>query len=282
VEALADVADKSELVDILNIEAIDLDMFRGRTPEGQSRRIYGGQVVAQSLAAAYRTVEGRVCHSLHCYFIRGGDPTIPILLKVERVRDGGSFTMRRVTALQHGQQIFNLSASFQTPETGLEHQIEMPSTPGPEGLLDEDELRKAGGETEQRRTWPIEVRPVDPPPYGTAPVMDPEHAVWFRARAPLGEDPMIHQCALAYATDMTLLDTSLRPHGVPWSEGRLQVASLDHALWFHHPTDFTQWHLYVQDSPSASGGRGFNRGSIFDPGGKLVASATQEALIRYR
>ena len=141
---------------------------------------------------------------------------------------------------------------------------------------------KAGGETEQRRTWPIEVRPVDPPPYGTAPVMDPEHAVWFRARAPLGDDPMIHQCALAYATDMTLLDTSLRPHGIPWSEGRLQVASLDHALWFHHPSDFTTWHLYVQDSPSASGGRGFNRGSIFDSTGKLVASATQEALIRYR
>jgi len=169
VEALADVADKSELVDILNIEAIDLDMFRGRTPDGETRRIYGGQVVAQSLAAAYRTVEGRVCHSLHCYFIRGGDPKIPILLKVERVRDGGSFTMRRVTALQHGQQIFNLSASFQTPETGLEHQIEMPATPGPDGLLDEDELRKAGGETEQRRTWPIEVRPVDPPPAGRLP-----------------------------------------------------------------------------------------------------------------
>ena len=272
----------SELVRILDIEAIDLDMFRGHTPPGETRRIYGGQVVAQALAAAYRTVDGRVCHSMHAYFIRGGDPKIPILLKVERVRDGGTFTMRRVTALQHGQQIFNLSASFQVPETGLEHQIPMPSPPGPDGLLDEDELRKAGGETETRRTWPVEVRPIDPPPYGTAPVMDPEHAIWFRARDPLGADPMIHQCALAYATDMTLLDTSLRPHGIPWSEGRLQVASLDHALWFHHPSDFTQWHLYVQDSPSASGGRGFHRGSIFNQDGKLVASAAQEALIRYR
>ncbi|KQW69325.1 acyl-CoA thioesterase II [Phenylobacterium sp. Root77] len=272
----------SELVRILDIEAIDLDMFRGHTPPGETRRIYGGQVVAQSLAAAYRTVDSRVCHSMHAYFIRGGDPNIPILLKVERVRDGGSFTMRRVTALQHGQQIFNLSASFQAVEQGLEHQIEMPTPPGPEGLLDEDELRKAGGETEQRRTWPIEVRPVDPLPYGKAPIMDPVQSVWFRARDPLGSDPMIHQCALAYATDMTLLDTSLRPHGIPWSEGRLQVASLDHALWFHHASDFTEWHLYVQDSPSASGGRGFNRGSIFNSDGKLVASATQEALIRYR
>ncbi|KRB51191.1 MAG: acyl-CoA thioesterase II [Pseudomonadota bacterium] len=272
----------SELAGLLNIEAIDLDMFRGHTPPGETRRIYGGQVVAQALTAAYRTIDGRVCHSMHAYFIRGGDPKIPILFKVERVRDGGTFTMRRVVALQHGQQIFNLAASFQVPEPGLEHQIEMPATPGPEGLMDEDELRAAGGETEQRRTWPIEVRPVDPPPYGKAPIMDPNQSVWFRARDPLGSDPMVHQCGLAYATDMTLLDTSLRPHGVEWSSGRLQVASLDHALWFHHPSDFTQWHLYVQDSPSASGGRGFNRGSIFSADGKLVASATQEALIRYR
>jgi len=273
----------SELVRILDIEPIDLDMFRGHTPEGETRRIYGGQVVAQALTAAYRTVEGRVCHSMHAYFIRGGDPKIPILLKVERVRDGGSFSVRRVTALQHGQQIFNLAASFQTQEKGFEHQIEMPPLPGPEGLLDEDALRKAAGQTEQRRTWPIEVRPVDPLPYGvTPPVMDPTQSVWFRARDPLGSDPNVHQCALAYASDMTLLDTSLRPHAVEWNSNRLQVASLDHALWFHHATDFTQWHLYVQDSPSASGGRGFNRGSIFAPDGRLVASAAQEALIRYR
>ena len=272
----------SELVSILNIEAIDLDMFRGHTPEGETRRIYGGQVIAQALTAAYRTIDGRVCHSMHAYFIRGGDPKIPILLKVERVRDGGSFTMRRVTALQHGQQIFNLSASFQNPETGFEHQIEMPTPPGPDGLMDEDELRAASGSTEQRRTWPIEVRPVDPMPYGQAPVMDPTQSVWFRARDPLGPDVALNQCALAYASDMTLLDTSLRPHGVDWNSGRLQVASLDHALWFHHPSDFSQWHLYVQDSPSASGGRGFNRGSIFSADGKLVASASQEALIRFR
>ena len=273
----------SELVRILDIEPIDLDMFRGHTPAGETRRIYGGQVVAQALTAAYRTVEGRVCHSMHAYFIRGGDPKIPILLKVERVRDGGSFSVRRVTALQHGQQIFNLAASFQTPETGFEHQIEMPPLPGPEGLPDEDELRKAAGQAEQRRTWPIEIRPVDPLPYGvTPPAMEPVQSVWFRARDPLGADPNVHQCALAYATDMTLLDTSLRPHAIEWASNRLQVASLDHALWFHHATDFTQWHLYVQDSPSASGGRGFNRGSIFNQDGKLVASAAQEALIRYR
>lgn len=272
----------SELTDILNIEAIDLDMFRGRTPEGETRRIYGGQVVAQSLMAAYRTIDGRRCHSMHAYFIRPGDPKIPILLKVERVRDGGSFSVRRVTALQHGQQIFNLAASFQVPETGLEHQIEMPSPPGPDGLPDEDELRAAAGDTTPRRTWPIEVRPVDPLPHGQSVIMEPVQSVWFRAREPLPQDVTINQCALAYASDMTLLDTSLRPHGVEWNSGRLQVASLDHALWFHHPSDFHEWHLYVQDSPSASAGRGFNRGSIFNQDGKLVASASQEALIRYR
>jgi len=272
----------SELVRILDIEPIDLDMFRGHTPEGETRRIYGGQVIAQALTAAYRTIDGRHCHSMHAYFIRPGDPKIPILLKVERVRDGGSFAVRRVVALQHGQQIFNLAASFQVPETGFEHQIEMPTPPGPDGLMDEDELRKAAGDDTPRRTWPIEVRPVDPMPHGKAPKMEPTQSVWFKAREPLPADVAINQCALAYASDMTLLDTSLRTHEVVWSEGRLQVASLDHALWFHQATDFSDWHLYVQDSPSASGGRGFNRGSIFNRAGKLVASAAQEALIRYR
>jgi acyl-CoA thioesterase-2 len=272
----------SDLVRLLDIEPIDLDMFRGHTPDGETRRIYGGQVVAQSLTAAYRTIDGRHCHSMHAYFIRPGDPKIPILFKVERVRDGGSFAVRRVVALQHGQQIFNLAASFQKPEQGFEHQIEMPALPGPAGLPDEDELRKAAGDDTPRRTWPIEVRPVDPMPHGQSPIMAPEQSVWFRAREPLGDSIPANQCALAYASDMTLLDTSLRPHGVDWNSGRLQVASLDHALWFHRPSDFSQWHLYVQDSPSASAGRGFNRGSIFAADGKLVASASQEALIRFR
>lgn len=273
----------NELVSILELENVELDIFRGFTPPHRdSGRIYGGQVVAQALAAAYRTVEGRICHSLHSYFIRAGDPKIPILLKVERVRDGGAFSVRRVVAIQHGQQIFNLAASFQTPEAGFEHQLTMPPAPSPEGLKSEDEIRAEAGFDQGRTPWPIEVRPTDPRPWGVVEILEPHDMVWFRARQSVGEDVAINQCALAYGTDMTLLDTSLRPHDADWVSGKLQVASLDHSLWFHQHSDFSGWHLYVQDSPSASGGRGFNRGSIFDQQGRLVASAAQEALIRHR
>jgi acyl-CoA thioesterase-2 len=273
----------NEILSILELETVELDIFRGFSPPKRTGgRIYGGQVVAQSLAAAYRTVEGRTCHSLHSYFIRPGDPKIPILFKVERVRDGGSFSVRRVVAIQHGVQIFNLAASFQVPEEGFEHQIEMPPAPGPEGLKNEEELREAEGIEEGRMPWPVEVRPTDPRPHRAVESLEPTDSVWFRARESVGDDVAVNQCALAYGTDMTLLDTSLRPHPVDWNSGGMQVASLDHALWFHHHSDFSRWHLYVQDSPSASGGRGFNRGSIFDASGRLVASASQEALIRYR
>ena len=271
-----------ELLRVLDLETIELDVFYGRTPRGMNQRIYGGQVVAQALMAAYRTIEDRTCHSLHGYFIRPGDPSTPILLQVERVRDGGSFAVRRVVAIQRGQQIFNLAASFQTAETGLEHQLTMPEVPAPETLKNEDELRADAGET-ARSPWPVEVRPVEPRLHGPLAgdgARAPHSRVWFRAREPVGDGVAANQCALAYASDMTLLDTSLRPHPVEWRE--LQVASLDHALWFHHPSDFADWHLYVQDSPSASGGRGFNRGSIFTREGRLVASAAQEALIRRR
>lgn len=273
----------NELLTILELENVELDIFRGFTPDHRvGGRIYGGQVVAQALAAAYRTVEDRICHSLHSYFIRAGDPKIPILLKVERVRDGGTFSVRRVVAIQHGQQIFNLAASFQVPEEGFEHQLEMPVAPAPDGLRTEDELRDEAGFGQGRIPWPVEVRPTDPRPWGKVEILEPHDMVWFRARESVGDDVAINQCALAYGTDMTLLDTSLRPHDADWASGKLQVASLDHALWFHRHADFSQWHLYVQDSPSASGGRGFNRGSIFDHQGRLIASATQEALIRHR
>jgi acyl-CoA thioesterase II len=273
----------SELIGLLDLETIELDMFRGHTPPHETRRIYGGQVVAQALTAAYRTIEGRLCHSLHCYFIRPGDPKVPILFKVERGRDGGSFSTRRVIAIQHGKQIFNLAASFQVPETGFEHQVEMPAVPGPDGLLNEEELRaEAGEDQEGRRTWPVETRPVDPPHFGAKKPLDPRYTVWFRCSGALTADIPLNQCVLAYASDMTLLDASLRPHSVEWNSGRLQVASLDHALWFHQPSELSQWHLFVQDSPSASGGRGFNRGDIFTRDGRLIASAAQEALIRYR
>jgi acyl-CoA thioesterase II len=273
-----------ELLDILNLEAIDLDLYRGVTPDDdRNRRIYGGQVVAQALAAAYRTIDGRHCHSMHAYFIRPGDPKIPILFQVDRARDGGSFAVRRVVAIQHGKQIFNLAASFQTPETGFEHQIPMDDVPPPEGLKNEEELRaEAGLAPESRRIWPVEVRACNPRPYGTSEVLEPVDRCWIRARHSVGQDVPANQCALAYASDMTLLDASLRPHPVNWDSGKLQVASLDHALWFHKPSNVSEWHLYVQDSPSASGGRGFNRGSIFTRDGVLVASAAQEALIRYR
>jgi len=271
---------QNELLEILNLEQIELDLYRGLTPARQGQRIYGGQVVAQALTAAYRTIEGRLCHSMHAYFIRPGDPSIPILFQVDQARDGGSFSVRRVTAIQNGKQIFNLAASFQVPEDGFEHQDQAPVVTPPEDLLNEEQLREADGIPPRDRDWPVEVRPVNPQRRGRTEPLEPSYDVWFKARQSVGTDVAVNQCALAYGSDMSLLDASLRPHPVP--DGELQVASLDYALWFHRPSDFSDWHLYVQDSPSASGGRGFNRGSIFDRQGRLVASATQEALIRHR
>jgi acyl-CoA thioesterase-2 len=278
------------LVDTLKLERLEVNLFRGTTPEGRSGRIYGGQVIAQSLLAAYETVDHRVCHSLHCYFIRPGDPKVPIIFEVDRARDGGSFTTRRVIAVQHGQQIFNLAASFQAVEQGFEHHAPMPAATSPAGLRDEwaDELErlKAAGEAEidwMDKVRPIEIRNVDPRNDGPAPeVREPYQRLWFRSRTKVGDDPRMHQVALAYASDMSLLGTAVRPHGVSWRTPGFQSASLDHAMWFHHPTNFEEWHLYVQDSPSASGGRGFNRGSIYREDGTLVASATQEGLMRMR
>jgi acyl-CoA thioesterase-2 len=272
-----------ELLALLDLETLDTDLFRGFNPPFETRRIYGGQVVAQSLAAAYRTIEGRDCHSLHCYFIRPGNPKLPILFQVDRARDGGSFSVRRVVAIQNGKQIFNLAASFQVPETGFEHQLPMPDAPPPESLKNEEELRaEAGLDPSTRRIWPVELKPCEPVPHGFVGAREPVDMCWFRTRLPLGDDVAVNQCALAYGSDMTLMDASLRPHGVDWDSGRLQAASLDHAMWFHQATDFHDWHLFVQDSPSASGGRGFNRGQIYARDGRLVAEAAQEALIRWR
>ncbi|QUD88896.1 acyl-CoA thioesterase [Phenylobacterium montanum] len=278
------MADSGELNQVLDLETIELDMFRGRTPDRGGPRIFGGQVVAQALAAAYRTVEGRICHSLHSYFIRAGDPSIPILYKVERARDGASFTTRRVTAIQHGRQIFNLSASFQVPEAGFEHQSTMPGAPDPGGLLNDEQLRALEPEPgdEARKPWPVEMRPIDPGPRRQIEPREPTFRCWFRAREDVGDDVATNQCVLAYASDMSLMDSSVRPHVIDWNDPKFQGASLDHALWFHRPCRFSEWHLYVQDSPSASGARGFNRGEIYSRDGVLVASATQEALIRYR
>ena len=279
------------LTETLALERIEVNTFRGVSPEDGPGRIFGGQVIAQSLLAAYETVEERICHSLHCYFIRPGDPRIPILFEVDRSRDGGTFTTRRVIAVQNGKQIFNLAASFQVAEDGFEHQAPMPAVRSPDDMAAEAEAAKKavqdGMSEEMRRMMnrprPIEMIGRDNYGFGRKPKpSEPKSDTWMRAVAPIGDDARMHQVILAYASDMNLLSTAMRPHGVAWQTPGLQSASLDHAMWFHKPSNFNEWHLYTQDSPSASGGRGFNRGSIFSPDGKLVASATQEALIRFR
>ena len=228
--------DPDELNLVLDLETIELDMFRGFTPPERTRRIFGGQVIGQALTAAYKTIDGRICNSLHAYFIRPGDPKVPILFQVERARDGGSFSIRRVIAIQHGQQIFNLAASFQTPEEGFEHQIDMPPAPPPEDLLNERQLREqAGLPLEPGWTWPVEVRPVNPLPPGPKKPAEPVLITWFRATTPFRNDVAANQCILAYASDMSLMDASLRPHGADWESAGLQAASLDRALWFRRP-----------------------------------------------
>ena len=268
------MSDVENLIDTLALERIEVNLFRGVAPTGQGPRIFGGLVIAQSLLAAYRTVEDRVCHSLHCYFIRPGDPAVPILYEVDRARDGKSFTTRRVTAIQHGQQIFNLAASFQVPETGLEHQDPMPQVPRPEVLADDPEQGHWRMAIEMR--W-LDARDMVKPQPGP-----PIQQAWMRAISPLPGEIAFQQAVLAYASDMSLLSTSMRPHGVNWRTPGLQSASLDHAIWFHRPSNFNDWHLYSQQSPSASGARGFNLGQIFNVDGRLVASTAQEGLMRHR
>jgi acyl-CoA thioesterase-2 len=288
-----DDAQDETLVETLQLERIETNLFRGTSPDTRPGRIFGGQVIAQSLLAAYETVEGRLCHSLHCYFIRPGDPTVPIVFDVDRSRDGGSFTTRRVVAIQHGQQIFNLAASFMTEEAGFEHQSEMPKAPHWSDLPDEAEMARQAIERapeamkEMAKHWmmrqrPIEMRSPDARTYWMTGAKEPVSHNWLRCRTPIGEDARMHQVILAYASDMNLLSTGMRPHGVHWQTPGFQSASLDHAMWFHKPTDFNRWHLYSQDSPSASGGRGFIRGSIYAEDGTLVASVAQEGLMRMR
>jgi acyl-CoA thioesterase-2 len=268
------MAQPENLIDTLALERIEVNLFRGTSPTNQGPRIYGGLVIAQALLAAYRTVESRVCHSLHCYFIRPGDPTVPILYEVDRARDGKSFTTRRVTAIQHGAQIFNLAASFQESEPGLEHQDPMPDVPRPDTLADDE------GDRDWRRA--LEMRWIDGRNIDNPSPAAPVQTVWMRVTSPLTGDIATQQAALAYASDMSLLATAMRPHGVNWRTPGLQTASLDHAIWFHRPSDFNAWHLYAQKSPSASGSRGFNLGELYNIDGRLVASTAQEGLMRHR
>ncbi|MDQ0313831.1 acyl-CoA thioesterase-2 [Amorphus orientalis] len=252
------------------------------------QRVFGGQVIGQSLVAATRTVEGRGVHSLHGYFMRPGDPEVPILYQVERIRDGRSFTTRRVVAIQHGKAIFSMSASFQVDEDGLDHQIDLPEgLPMPEDLPSEQEFKERvidGAPENVRRYWqrerPIERRPVDLRHYLTREKLDPYQYVWVRTTGPLPPDRESHACVLAYASDLTLLDTSLFPHGTSVFDKTIQTASLDHAMWFHRPFKADEWLLYAQDSPWTGGARGFSRGLIYTREGVLVASVAQEGLIR--
>ena len=289
--AAAPEAAVARLLALLDLEPIEVDLFRGQSSDPGWTRVYGGQVVAQALVAASRTVRtDRLAHSLHAYFLRPGDPAAPIVYKVERERDGTSFATRRVAAVQHGRQIFSLTASFQIAEDGFDHAAAMPRVTAPALLKNDAELfaANAAATLEPWRTlWasrdrPIEIRPVEPQDLLKPKKTKPVAHNWLRVAAPVRADPVLARALLAYASDMTLLDTCLLPHGVTWRDPALQAASLDHAMWFHTTPDLNDWHLVAQDSPRASGARGLNRGTIFAADGTLVASVAQEGLIRYR
>ena len=278
-----------DLIDLLDLEEIENNHFRGMSPKEGWQRVYGGQVLGQALVAASRTVEpDRHPHSLHGYFLRAGDTTIPILYTVDRIRDGKSFTTRRVVAVQRGKAIFSMSISFQGDEAGFSHQAEMPDVPPPDALRTEAELLEAYIDQipeEYRdsfaRTRPIEMRPVEQSHNPFKPQKRPPRQLcWMKSWEALPDDRRLHQCVLAYLSDWTLLDTATQPHAVSFAQDNIQVASLDHAMWFHREFRADEWLLYVQDSPSASGARGFNRGLIFNQAGDLVASTAQEGLVR--
>ncbi|MBO0904404.1 acyl-CoA thioesterase II [Jiella sonneratiae] len=279
-----------QLLAILDLEKLEEDLYRGVSPEFGWQRVFGGQVIAQALAAAIRTVPSeRACHSLHAYFMRPGDPAVPIVYTVDRIRDGGSFTTRRVVALQHGAAIFSLSASFQKREQGFEHQITMPKVPRPEDLphgeaLEATILKNASPAVQRywQRPRPIEFRPVILKHYVSGEKLEPYQHIWVRCRGEIGDDPVKNAVVLAYLSDMTLLDTALFAHGLSVFDESVQAASLDHAMWFHRPAKVSEWMLYTQDSPSSSGGRGLTRGALYALDGTLVASVAQEGLIRPR
>jgi acyl-CoA thioesterase-2 len=280
-----------ELLAILDLERLEHNLFRGRSPELDWQRVFGGQTIAQALVAAQRTVaDDRHVHSLHGYFMRPGDTKVPIIYEVDRIRDGGSFTTRRVVAIQHGHAIFSLEASFQVDEGGLEHQVPMPlDVPPPDALLDQRQLIEQFGDRVPhgiQRYWerdrPIEMKPVMLKHYTSREKLDPHQNIWIRTTGPVPADRGIRAAVLAYLSDMTLLDTSTFAHGRAVFDRDIQAASLDHAMWFHRTHAMDDWLLYTQDSPSTQGGRGFTRGAIYGRDGTLIASVAQEGLIRLR
>ena len=279
----------TDMLSILDLEQIEPHLFRGQSPQVEWQRVFGGQVIGQALVAACRTVKDRSIHSLHGYFILPGDPKVPILYEVDNVRDGRSFTTRRVRAFQHDKVIFFLSASFHVAEQGLHHQVKMPDVPPPEDLPDDRDIAARilphmpnPLRIYHERQRPIDLRPVEIERYMSREPRDPQFNVWIKASTRLPDTPEIHQCVLAYASDMTLLDTSLVAHGKTVFDKEIQPASLDHALWLHGPFRADEWLLYAQDSPFSGGSRGFARGQIFTRDGRLVASVAQEGLIRLR
>jgi acyl-CoA thioesterase-2 len=278
----------ADLLALLDLEPIEVNLFRGISPdERESQRVFGGQVLGQALVAAGRTQSGGTAHSLHAYFLRPGDPRVPILYQVDRTRDGKSFTTRRVTAIQHGRAIFHLEASFQREEAGPEHELAMPPAPAPESLASFPELmrrsaREAGREWKEasvaRRPFDHRYVTVFNPFLETR--LPPKLQLWLRANGALPSEPLIHQCVLAYASDLTLLDAALLPHGVPWDSDAHQIASLDHAMWFHRGFRADDWLFFDHESPAAAGARGLTIGRVHQRGGRLVASVVQEGLIR--
>ncbi|MGH9049788.1 MAG: acyl-CoA thioesterase II [Acidimicrobiia bacterium] len=277
-----------ELLALLELEQLEVNLFRGLSPDEDRQRVFGGQVAAQALIAAGRTVgDERGVHSLHSFFLRPGDPNVPIVYDVDRIRDGKSFTTRRVVAVQHGRAIFNLAASFQIHESGPNHQDPMPIVPDPADVPTfkariEPYLDRLGPDFAQWlvRERPIDSRPVDEPRWLDPKPRPPEQDVWIKANGVLPDDPLLHACVVAYASDLTLLDTAMLPHAASYSDDHYMIASLDHAMWFHRPFRADEWLLYHQRSPSASGARGLAEGSIFCEDGTLAITVIQEGLIR--
>ena len=282
-----------KLLALLDLEALEVNLFRGRSPDSERQRVFGGQVLAQALAAARRTVDDdRAAHSLHAYFLRPGDPQVPILYQVDRIRDGRSFTTRRVVAIQHGHAIFNMSSSFHVDEPSEEHQVAMPEAPPPEQLPGDRELMERFRESappgwSEDEGWfdegpPIEQRYANPINWWAPERQEGFQRVWLRTSGPLPDDPELHAIVLAYASDLSLLDAATMPNGMSYFDEGTAIASLDHAMWFHRPVRADDWLLYVSDSPASANSRGFARGSIYDRGGRLVASVAQEGLMRKR
>ncbi|MEM1262179.1 MAG: acyl-CoA thioesterase II [Pseudomonadota bacterium] len=277
----------TELLGLMTLERIEVNIFRGQSRDIGSAQVFGGQVLGQALSAAQQTVENRTAHSLHAYFLRRGDQQAPIVYEVDHQRDGRSFTVRRVVAIQHGRPIFNMAASFQVPEAGLEHHDDMPRVPAPDDLVSSLELseRMSDSIPEKMRRFlamqqPLDFRPVHPEHYFSSSELPARKQVWMRVAGELPDDDALHRSLLAYLSDYELLGTATLPHGLPFARGNVQMASLDHALWFHRPARVDEWLMCDFDSPNAAGARGFARGRIFAQDGTLVASSTQEGLIR--